>query len=226
MSDKRKSKRKIRKKSIDGMFKFFNDDIRNLYEAIEKADFDNCALLLKKGINPNSMYKDFSLLYWIFVFMQKADSFKIKDKYTGIYKLFLLFNVNINQLIYYTYVYVNEKIRVANYIPLISIFSILNLPEYVELLLENPETNINFIDSKGNTPLIYAASNGCKDIVKLLASDKRINLLVQNNDYTASDYARFNKHYDIQKYLFNIMREEINKILSKIDGFNFKMPQF
>ena len=212
MNDKRKSKRKIRKKSIDGMFKLFKNDIRDLYEAIEKADFENCALLLKKGVNPNSEYKEFPLVYWIFLFMQKFP--EKKDKYIGIYNLFLIFKVNINQLIRYEYV--DNKI---NNIPLISIFSRLNLPEYVKILLENPETNINFIDSSGNTPLIYASSGGRGEIVKLLATDKRINLLTQNRDYTASDYAGFNKHYNIQKYLFERMKKEIDSILSKIDGF-------
>ena len=209
MNDKRKSKRK---KSIDGMFKLFKNDIRDLYEEIEKADFKKCALLLKKGVNPNSEYNGFPLIYWIFLFMQKFP--ENKDKYIGIYNLFLLFKVNINQLIRYKYV--DNKI---NYIPLISIFSRLNLPEYIKILLENPETNINFIDSSGNTPLMYASSGGRGEIVKLLATDKRINLLTQNHDYTASDYAGFNKHYRIQKYLFERMKIEIDSILSKIDGF-------
>jgi len=220
MYDKRKSKRKIREKSPDGMFNFFKDDIRDLYEAIEKADFNECALLLKKGVNPNSEYKDFPLVYWLFFFIQESSSIK-KDTYIGIYKLFLIFNVNINQLIKYKYKDVNKNI-VVNNIPLISIFSRLNLPEYVNLLLENPETNINFIDALGNTPLMYASSHGYSKIVKLLATDKRINLLTQNHGYTASDYAGFNKHYEIQKYLFDLMRKEIDKILSKVDGFGFR----
>jgi len=206
-----------RKKSIDGMFNFFKNDIYNLYNAVEKADFDECALLLKKGVNPNSIYKDFPLLYWIFVFMQKSVSSKIKNKYIGIYNLFLLFNVNINKLIYYTYIDVDRK-KVTNNIPLISIFSITNLVEYVRLLLENKEININFIDDSGNTPLIYAASNGNVGNIRLLSVDKRINILIQNDGYTASDYAGFNKHYGIQKYLSKLMKEEIDNILSKIDG--------
>ena len=217
-----KTKTSNRIKSIDGMFNFFNDDIKSLYEAIETVNYINCVLLLKKGVNPNSEYKDFPLLYWIFVFMQKADSEKTKDKYIDIYNLFLSFNANINQLIYYTYDDVINKKRVSNHIPLISIFSIINLSDFVKLLLENRELNINFIDISGNTPLIYAASNGYNTIVKMLAKDKRINLLLQNNDYTASDYARFNKHNDIHTYLFKLMITEINSILSKVDGLGRK----
>jgi ankyrin repeat protein len=221
MHVKRKSKRKIKKENIDGMFSLFNttfnDPIYNLYNAIKDANYVECEILLKdNNINPNSVYKDFPLLYWVFVFMQKSSTKKIKNIYIDIYTLFLRYNVNVNQLIYYEYI--NRKIRVSNYIPLISIFSILNLVEYVELLLKNSEININFIDKTGNTPLIYAASNGYKNIVKLLATDKRINIFVQNDDYTASDYAGFNKHFEIQKYLSDLMRKKIDKILDKIDG--------
>ena len=204
--------------NIDGMFNFFKDDIYNLYEAIKNADYHTCALLLKKGVNPNSEYKYFPLIYWVFLFMQKVDDEKIKDKYMGIYNLFLTFNVNVNQLIYYGYTDISRKVMVTDTIPLITIFSMLNLVDFVELLLKNPETNINYIDNSGNTPLMYAAAHGHKNIVKLLTMDnKRINILVQNNDYTASDYARMNKHYDIQKYLVNLMTREINNILSKIE---------
>ena len=55
--------------NTDEMFNFFKDDIYNLYKAIENADYHACAFLLKNGVNPNSEYKHFPLIYWIFLFM-------------------------------------------------------------------------------------------------------------------------------------------------------------
>ena len=90
--------------------------------------------------------------------------------------------------------------------------------------------NGNFINKDGYTPLMFAAKYGHFEIVKVLTKDKRINLLINNKDLTAGDYARINffktketVYKNINKYLFDLMQKEITKMLSKYDGKRKKL---
>ena len=78
--------------------------------------------------------------------------------------------------------------------------------ELVKLLLQQPGTNINAYDNKGNTPLIHAVAQGHFEIVRLLCESKSSTTAIninQNNFFnrTAFTFAASVNRIDILKYI-------------------------
>lgn len=83
--------------------------------------------------------------------------------------------------------------------------------ELVKLLLQQPETNVNIYDDKGNTPLIHAVSQGHFSIVRLLCEEKEDKINLNQNNFfkrTAFTFAASTNRIDILKYIAS--RKEFN----------------
>jgi len=121
--------------------------------------------------------------------------------------LYLLenYHFNINARIRYT-----DNPDIAEYIALIWAAE-KGYKEIVNLLLKQPDININIKDCQGFTALMCAAEQGHREVIELLLNHPDIDVNVQNNKgSTALMQAAYNGHKEVVKQLLSYPNININ----------------
>jgi len=185
-----------------------------LYRAVEEYDYVKCEKLFKNGINPNSMYDEYTILYWVFHFYNNTTNKKIKETYIDIINLFHRYGVDFNQPIDYY----NSKCMVYGFIPLISIFAVTGSIENIKLLVKIPDADINFINRDGSTPLFYAIKCKQYEVIELLIKNKKVNVNYVNQEgFTPLLYSAKFGDIDVVKIL--LKNTDININFINKDGY-------
>ena len=171
-----------------------NDEI--MAQCAARDCFENLKYLLEKGVNPNSKYREDSMLIWA-----------IQSENVEIVKLLVESGADING--------VNDEEET----PLLKAAPV-GLTKIVEYLLSHGgDVAIDKTSSRGYTPVYIASCYGCADVVKLLLERGADINICPKDGKTALERALKYGHTDVVRLLLkrhtcnSLSNKEIKKLL-------------